>query len=248
MGSALEKEKELSDLKSRFIAMTSHEFRTPLTGILSSTELIETYGQKMSEQKKTEVFARIKRAITNMTRLLDDVLVISKSHESKLEFKPVMLDLTQFCNEIAEEMQLCTGSKNPINFVSSFPNIVGKLDENLLRLILTNLLSNAVKYSPKGSRVDFELNNQAGEAVIQIKDQGIGIPLEDQSRLFENFYRAGNVNTIPGTGLGLSIVKQVVDLHGGQIAFSSEVGVGTAFWVKIPLLVASRDFMGNGGA
>lgn len=240
MASTLEKEKELSDLKSRFVSMTSHEFRTPLTGILTCTELLETYGQKLTEQKKTEVFARIKMAITNMTRLLDDVLVISKAQVNKLEFNPVMLDLTQFCSEIAEEMQLCAGSKNIINFVSAFPNIVGKLDESLLRHILTNLLSNAVKYSPKGGMVNFELKSQAGQAVIQVKDQGIGIPQEDQSRLFENFHRARNVNTIPGTGLGLSIVKQAVDLHGGQITFSSEVGAGTNFTVQLPLGVGAE--------
>jgi signal transduction histidine kinase len=243
--SALEKEKELNDLKSRFISTASHEFRTPLTGILASTELLENYSQKFTEKKKTEIYARMKTAITYMTRLIEDMLLIGQADTCGIKFNPVMLDLTQFCITLVEEVQSFADSKHSINFISPLPHIAEAFDEKLLRNIFVNLLSNAVKYSPHGGTVYFELNKQAGQAVIQIRDQGIGIPQEDQSRLFENFHRGKNVSTIPGTGLGLSIVKKAVEAHGGQIDFVSEVDVGTTFTVKIPLEAGGAAFIEN---
>ncbi len=232
---ALAKEKELNELKSHFISTTSHEFRTPLSAILSSAELLEHYGHKWVEQKKIEHLQRIQICADTMTQLLDDVLLVSKAEAGKLEFKPGPLDLAQFCRDLVEDMQLIAENKHTINFVSQGECSNICLDEKLLRHILTNLLSNALKYSHLGGTVHFNLFYDQQVAIFRIKDNGIGIPLADQVQLFQCFYRASNVGATSGTGLGLTIVKQSVDLHGGEITFTSEVGVGTTFTVTIPL-------------
>lgn len=232
----LKKEKEVSELKSRFISMTSHEFRTPLCTILSSTDLLETYGKKWSEDKKTEHFHRIQSAVERMTQLLDDVLLIGKAEAGKLEFQPAPMNLDKFCTDLVEELQQGeSSSRHTINFVKRGQCTTTYMDEKLLRQILSNLLSNAIKYSPPGSTIYFEVNCEEKEAIFLVKDSGIGIPKEDQERLFESFHRAKNVGTIPGTGLGLAIVKKSVDLHGGEITVDSSVGVGTTFRVRLPL-------------
>lgn len=239
---ALTKEKELGELKSRFVAMTSHEFRTPLTIILSSAELLERYSLTWSEEKKLNHLQRIQTTVKHMTGLLNDVLLLGKAEAGKLECNPAPLDVVQFCCDLIEESQITTES-HTINFVSQTNCIhvnqdncnKAYLDDKLLRHILSNLLSNAIKYSPQGGSVDFELIWQQGEVIFRIQDQGIGIPVADQAQLFNSFHRASNVGTLSGTGLGLAIVKRSVDLHGGKIAVNSEVGVGTTFTVSLPL-------------
>lgn len=232
--SALEKEKELSLLKSRFVTMTSHEFRTPLATILSSAELLEHYSHKWAEGKKLEHLQRIQVAVKRMTGLLSDVLLIGKAEAGKLEFNPTSFKLEQYCRELVEEMQLTTDA-HTIGFCSQGECVDAYMDENLLRHILSNLLSNAIKYSPQGGTIRFVFICKLGEAIFQIQDEGIGIPKADQAQLFDSFQRASNVGTISGTGLGLAIVKKSVDVHGGQIRVESEVGVGTAFMVTLPL-------------
>ncbi len=231
---ALEKEKELNELKSRFISMTSHEFRTPLTTILGSAELLEHYSHKWPEEKKLVHFKRIHSNVQHLVQLLNDVLLIGQAEAGKLEFNPKPLDVVQLCCSLVEELQLSAGSEHTIAFSYQFPELESCLDEKLLRHILSNLLSNAIKYSPTGSTVNFKLVGQNGQVIFQIQDEGIGIPEEDQQHLFETFHRAKNVVNIPGTGLGLAIVKRSVDLHGGKISVKSEVGVGTTFTVTIP--------------
>lgn len=232
---ALVKEKELNELKSHFISTASHEFRTPLATILSSVDMLELYSHKWNEQRKIEHFHRIQTAAESMTQLLDDVLLVSKAEAGKLQFNPVSLNLLKFCSDLAEEMQLLAEAKHTISFVSQGECDNVCLDEKLLRHILSNLLSNAVKYSPLGGTIQFQLIcNQIG-VTFHITDQGIGIPPADKEQLFQSFYRASNVGTTPGTGLGLTIVKKSVDLHGGQINVTSEVGVGTTFTVIIPI-------------
>ncbi len=232
---ALEREKELNELKSRFISMASHEFRTPLTTILGSAELLKHYSYKWSSEKKLVHFERIHSNVQHLVELLNDVLLIGQVEAGKLQFNPERLDVVQFCSTLVEELQLSAGSEHTITFTCQFPKLEGYLDEKLLRHILSNLLSNAIKYSPTSSTVNFELVCQNDLAVFHIQDSGIGIPLEDRQHLFESFHRAKNVGNIPGTGLGLSIVKRSVDLHGGNITVNSEVGVGTTFTVTIPL-------------
>ncbi len=236
---ALEREKELGELKSRFVAMTSHEFRTPLTTILSSSELLELYSHKWANEKKLNHLKRIQVAVKQMTGLLNDVLLIGKADAGKLEFNPTSLDLVKFCRDLVEEMEFASINHKIIfrtqAFCTSSQCVTACMDEKLLRHIFSNLLSNAIKYSPQGSTIDFSFVCQQGCAVFQIEDRGIGIPLADQDKLFDSFHRASNVGTISGTGLGLAIVKKSVDLHGGKIEVNSEVGVGTTITVTLPL-------------
>jgi PAS domain S-box-containing protein len=238
----LEKEKELSDLKSRFITTTSHEFRTPLSIISSSAGLLEDYAHRLDEAKKLKHLQRIQAAVTYMTELLEDVLLINRVEAGKLGFNPIPLDWVEFCCELVEELQLGIHTNHTIALQidpAAALNPKAETDEKLLRQILSNLLSNAVKYSPTGSTVHFHLAYQDGAAIFQIKDAGIGIPLEDQVHLFESFHRAQNVGNISGTGLGLAIVKKCVEVHGGKIAVTSESGVGTTFTVQLPCSASS---------
>jgi PAS domain S-box-containing protein len=244
---ALAKEKELTELKSRFIAMASHEFRTPLTTIQSSSELLEYYSQEWVHEKKLAHFHRIQTSVKHMTKLLNDVLIIGRAEAGKLTFEPALLDLESFCHNLVEELQVNDTHQHTINFncvqeLEKFASVDSSLvqskllymDETLLRQILENLLSNAIKYSPKDSVIGFALRYSSTQAVFQVRDQGIGIPIKDQPLLFESFHRATNVGTIAGTGLGLAIVKKCVDIHKGQVAVESEIGVGTTFTVTLP--------------
>jgi signal transduction histidine kinase len=198
--------------------------------------LLERYGHKWAEEKKLQHLHKIQTSVRNMVQLLDDVLIIGKAEAGKIEFHPAPLDLERFCCDLVEEMQVQVGADHTLTFTSRSLCADARMDEKLLRQILANLLSNAIKYSPQGGAVQLELDCQADRALFRVQDQGIGIPLEEQGRLFDTFHRAGNVGNIPGTGLGMSIVKKSVDLHGGTISFISQVGVGTTFTVGIPLL------------
>ncbi|WP_199336786.1 sensor histidine kinase [Oscillatoria sp. FACHB-1407] len=232
---ALQEERELNELKSRFVSMVSHELRTPLTVIRTSLELLERYHDVVSESKKREYFQRSQMAVQNMTQLLEDVLTIGTAEAGRLEFNPIALDLKQFCYEIVEEMQMGVGSNYAIAFTIEGDCTEAEVDPKLLRSILTNLLSNAIKYSPLKSKVTFNLRCDEYNATFVIQDEGIGIPPDDQPRLFELFHRASNVSTIRGTGLGLAIVRECVLHHQGHITFTSQEGIGTTFTVTLPL-------------
>jgi PAS domain S-box-containing protein len=232
---ALEKEKQLVELKSRFITTASHEFRTPLTTILMSAKLLEEFGDRASEEKKRLYLERIQIATKRMTQLLDDVLLIGKAEAGKIEFNPAPLLLEKFCSELLEEIQMSVNSKHAIIFTNQAQQVTANVDEKLLRYILSNLLSNAIKYSPKGGEIDFRLSIAAEKAIFHVQDRGIGIPPQDTEQLFHSFHRGSNVENISGTGLGMSIVKQCVDLHGGEINVTSEIGIGTTFVVTLPL-------------
>lgn len=232
---ALETEKELNELKSRFISMTSHEFRTPLSTILSSSELLEHYSHKWTHEKQLTHLHRIQAAVNRMTEMLNDILVIGKGEAGKLEYRPLLFDLVKYCRQLVEEVRLNLKSQHLVNFSSQYQSISCYMDEKLLGHILSNLLSNALKYSPDGSLVNFNLSFQEGQAVFEIQDEGIGIPEEDMPRLFESFHRARNVGNILGTGLGLAIVKKCVDIHQGRINVNTLLGVGSNFTVTLPL-------------
>ncbi len=232
---ALEKEKELSELKSRFVAMTSHEFRTPLATILSSAELLEHYGTQLAAEEKQELYQSIRTGVGRMTRMLDNVLVIGRAEAQMLEFKPASTNLAAFCDGLVDEMRLAAGVNHSLAYSYEGGRGPAQVDERLLRHVLVNLISNAFKYSPQGGAVHFSVRVNNGAAAFEIRDSGIGIPPEDQPRLFETFHRARNVGNISGTGLGLAIVKKSLDLHGGSIRFDSVPGKGTRFEVTIPL-------------
>lgn len=239
---ALAQEKELSELRNSFLTLVSHEFRTPLTTIQSSAELLSHYNEKLSQAKKQTHHQRIQAALTRMTQLLDEVLLIGQAEAGKLKFEPKLIDLVPWCRDLVEGMRVVVEKahmgknyQHAIAFTNTGECTNAQMDEKLLEHILTNLLSNAIKYSPKGGTVQFDLLCTDIEAVFRITDRGIGIPEEDQQHLFESFSRASNVGTIQGTGLGLAIVKKAVDLHRGTICIQSQVGVGTTVIVTLPL-------------
>jgi PAS domain S-box-containing protein len=241
---ALQQERELGELKSNFIAIASHQFRTPLTTIASSAELLERYRDRFSQEKQLTHLSRIQTGVKQMTQLLDDVLLVGKAGAGKLEFNPTRIDVVQFCQELVEELQLSNKHQHAIAFahhgnctkaVEGTTDLLPLLDEKYLRHIFDNLLTNAIKYSPNKGTVRFELTCSSDRAVFHVQDEGIGIPQEDLPHLFESFHRARNVGSIQGTGLGLAIVKQCVELHGGEILVESEVGSGTRFTVILPL-------------
>jgi PAS domain S-box-containing protein len=234
---ALEREKELNELKSRFVSMTSHEFRTPLSTILSSSELLEHYRHNWTEEKELSHLHRIQTTVKHMTQLLNDVLTIAKADAGKAECEPTFLDLVQLGDNLVTEMLLSSRNTHKIIFQPSAKSIPAFMDEKLLRHILINLLSNAIKYSPTDSTINFKLTTDDTQATFEIQDQGIGIPSDDLPRLFESFHRATNVGNIQGTGLGLSIVKNCVDIHQGNITVNSQSGVGTTFIVTLPLKI-----------
>jgi PAS domain S-box-containing protein len=231
---ALTKERELNELKSRFISMTSHEFRTPLSTILLSTEMLENYSQRLTEEKKQQHFQRLKTAIAHMTHLLDDVALLGKVEAGRFPLNQELTHLEEFCRDLIEEMQLSLGAGRKIDFTCQGRVALVWLDKKLLRSILSNLLSNALKYSPDDSSVQVRITCTT-EIILKVQDQGIGIPLEDQKHLFESFYRAKNAANIQGTGLGLAIAQRCVALYQGQIEVTSELNVGTTFTVKLPL-------------
>lgn len=232
---ALDKERELNELKSRFVAMTSHEFRTPLATILSSAELLDRHHERLSAAERHEIFGRIGSGVERMARMLDNVLTIGQAETHAMDFSPARIDLPALCRSLVEEARVHAGPEHHLEFVFQGESPEAALDEKLLRHALGNLLLNALKYSPRGGRVDFRASLDAGKAVFEIADQGIGIPKEDHARMFDAFHRAANVGNISGTGLGLAIVKKSIDLHGGDIAFESNVGRGTRFIITLPL-------------
>ncbi|MEA5448716.1 CBS domain-containing protein [Leptolyngbya sp. CCNP1308] len=237
---ALTREKELGDLKTRFISMASHEFRTPLTTILASAETLERYGQKFPPEKQQVVLKRIQTSVHHMIGLLNDVLTVGKAEAGKLDCTVAPIDLQQFCLDLVEEVQFAQiSTASPIEFIATGDRFWVLADEKLLRHMLLNLLSNAVKYSPEHTPVTFTLNCGADQTVLQVSDRGIGIPPADQTRLFGAFHRADNVGNISGTGLGLVIAKRAAEAHQGQISFVSEAGIGTTFTVVLPLVLWS---------
>ena len=248
----LEQQKHLNELKSRFVTMASHEFRTPLTSILSSAELLEHYSHKWSLEKQHKYLYRIQSSVKHMTELLNDVLLLGKADAGKLRLNPTKINLFEFCRDLVEEIvtttqthqiifnsQRCSGAEGSCdrNDNASDNGASVCMDEKILRHIINNLLSNAIKYSPDSDRVIFDLTCEPQACILQIRDFGIGIPLDEQDRLFDSFHRADNVGSIPGTGLGLPIVKRSVDLHRGTITFDSEINVGSTFTVTLPYLI-----------
>ncbi len=231
---ALQRERELNMMKTQFVSMVSHEFRTPLTAIQSTSDLLKHYGQRFSEEKKQSYLERMQAAIKRMTTMLDEMLILGRAESGKLDFNPAPIDLEWFCRTLTDEVQLSSDVEHSIVFSIDGDGHEVCLDENLLRHILTNLLSNAIKYSPAGDTITLAVTCNRQQTTFQVIDHGIGIPPEEQARLFETFYRASNVGSIQGTGLGLAIVKRSVDLHHGTITFSSEPDHGSTFVVTLP--------------
>lgn len=233
--SALEQEKEMNSLKTRFFSMASHEFRTPLSTALAAAHILENTPQSWENiEKRSRNLRRIKSSLKNMVNLLDDILTINRAETGKLEFNPQWLDLQGLCLELIDEICLSDDGQHIVLF--SCDGVWDKtyLDEKLMRSILGNLLSNALKYSPSNSKITVGLDFQSEQTLIRIADQGFGISEDDKKELFEPFVRGRNVRKIAGTGLGLVVVKKCVDLHQGKVEISSEVNQGTTVTITLP--------------
>ena len=231
---ALDSQQEFNNLRSRFVALTSHEFRTPLTSILSSQDLLKHYHERLSEAERLKILDTIESGVHRMTRMLDRVLLLGKTEAHMLEFRPKVIDLRALCTDLvheAQSQQPGTGCHISLDYAIGPQD--GMYDDKLLRHIFSNLLSNAIKYSPSGGQVRLTVMTGENQTVFEVSDQGIGVPADEIEHLFESFHRASNVGSIAGTGLGLVIVKQAVELHGGTITVHSQVGQGTTFTITV---------------
>jgi signal transduction histidine kinase len=257
---SLKQERELSQMKTDFISVVSHEFRTPLTTIQSASELLEYY--EWTKEEQVEQLHQIQVEVKHMTALMEDVLFLSRANTSRSKINPTDFDLLNFCNQLLRQMQrtlaknyiinsrlqisigndsISDTSKSATDVIIDNPHLLNDLDpfmvtmdEKLLRQILTNLLTNAIKYSPKNSQVIFNSIVDQETVTFSVCDQGIGIPSDDLEHLFNAFHRGKNVGILPGTGLGLSIVKNCVNLCNGKISVESELNIGTEFVVTLP--------------
>src|SRR6516164_1297972 len=231
----LAREKELGQLRSNFVSVVSHEFRTPLGIIQSSAEILEDYQEQLEPAERKEHLQSIRNNTRRMAGLMEEVLLIGSLDAGKMEFKAASLELRAFVRRLVDEVLSATGRRCPIKLLLHEIPAPIQADERLLRHIFTNLLTNAVKYSDAGQMVLFEVGCDEGEIVCVVRDQGIGIPEADQEWLFSAFYRGHNVSDRPGTGLGLVIVKRCVDLHRGEIKVESKLAEGTVVTVRLPI-------------
>lgn len=232
---ALLRQKEINEFQSRFVSVISHEFRTPLTVIQSSADILQNI--PCTESDREELLARIEAAVRHMTLLVDDVVTVGQAEAGKLKASPVRLDFGEFLQGLLHEFDVLAQPRHRIVFQGSDRPIEMSVDHKLMRQMITNLLSNAMKYSPNGGEITVSLKHHNHQAILEVADCGIGIPEQDQSKLFDCFHRAQNVGTIPGTGIGLFITKECVRLHRGSISVKSQVGAGTTFTIHLPLLL-----------
>jgi signal transduction histidine kinase len=235
LGKALSAERELGELKSRFVSMVSHEFRTPLGIIMTSSEILKNYQDRLSAENRGEHLNDIFQSTRRMGDLIEEVLLLSRVEAGRLGCKPEPLDLGGLCRKLSDETLSATQQRSPILLKERGSLDGARSDEALLRHIFSNLLSNAVKYSAPGTPIEFIVERQGTDAVFVVRDRGIGVPESDVKMLFQPFHRARNVGEAPGSGLGLVIVQRCVDLHGGTIKFESTEGVGTNVTVKFRL-------------
>lgn len=231
---ALLKERELSELKSRFVTMASHEFRTPLSAILSSVSLIARYNENEDVDKRLKHVNRIKASVENLTTILNGFMSLSKLEEGVVVVDAVMFDIMELSEDVIDELNGILKNGQQIVYKHIGQKLSVHLDMNLLRNIMINLVSNAIKYSKEKKKIWVTTNIENEKMILIVRDEGIGIPEYEQKYLFNRFFRAHNATSISGTGLGLNIVKKYLDLMRGEIAFISN-HEGTTFTVQIPL-------------
>jgi signal transduction histidine kinase len=231
---ALSKEKELFENTNQFISLISHDFRTPLTAIQSSTELLQYYSDRFTPQKKAEIYERVHSSVRHLTELLDNIALLSKVSVGKLRFQPEPISPEDLCKSLLSEIEPTGTSQPRLVYRGPTGNHYLLLDKNLTRLILWHILNNALQYSPANTPVELTLAYEAEAIVFTVKDRGNGIPAQDRPRIFEIFFRGSNISNVRGSGMGLTIVRYCLDLHGGTIEVASEVGQGTVFTIKLP--------------
>ncbi len=232
---ALESERELNSMKSQFISLVSHEFRSPLTTIISSTLLMKDFWDRMPEERKLRHIEKILMESNRLTGLMENVLTMSKAEITGLDFNPALVEFSEFIQETVEQFQSSIAPHQTIIVIVAQQRISAIVDTYLMTMLMRNLLSNAAKYSPPDTQIRIITEADGDFVKLTVSDQGIGISTEEQEKMFTRFHRGANVRTITGTGLGLSIVKQIVDLHQGHIHTESEIGVGTTFTITLPL-------------
>jgi len=235
---ALEREQHLNEFRRQFVIRMSHEFRTPLAVAQSSSDLLITYHDQMTEVQKGERLGKIQNEIDHMARLLDDILTVGRLDSGYFDFNTERVNLETFCRETVGEIQMKNAETHRIEFDFKPPCGAALIDVRLMRQTLINLLENAVTYSPSESPIRVQLRCDREQATIQIEDQGIGVPPEDRDHIFDYFYRGRNAEDISGTGLGLSIAKQAVELHGGTLILDAERAQGSVFTLTLPLAYA----------
>lgn len=231
---------EKSENRARFISMAYHDLNTPLTTIQLSAEMLEDSDLHSTPGTNNKNVDRIKKAVSNMSGLLEDILMLSKAESGKISLNLNPINATDLCNSILEELQPIITDKHLVHFRSHTNPLHANLDAKLLHHLLTNLLSNAIKYSPNGGQVSLDLSCENQQIILCVRDEGIGMTAEYQEKLFQQFERGANVGNIKGSGLGLCIVKHIVDLHGGTISVESAIDKGTTFIVALPFLVSSQ--------
>jgi signal transduction histidine kinase len=238
---ALKKEKELGELKTRFVSRASHEFRTPLAAILATTETLTIYRAKMTETQMDSRLDKIHQQIMHLKGIMEDVLELSRIQSGRIDFRPSQGNMDELCQNIITEFE--SQAENKKRIIYSGPNtpLIATFDSRLIRQVISNLTSNALKYSSVEKPVYLNLSQSSTQITLTVKDEGIGIPLEDIKDLFEPFQRASNVGTIAGTGLGLSIALQAVEMHGGTISVESVLSVGSTFTLVIPVKGKEND-------
>jgi PAS domain S-box-containing protein len=234
LSEALEKEKQLSEIKSRFVSMASHEFRTPLSTVLSSASLVSKYTTTEDQDKRTRHIDRIKASVKHLNDILEDFLSLGKLDEGKVRSQTSEFDLEEFITELIDEITGFLKKGQEIHFDYKGNKQVSS-DKRLLKNILINLITNAIKFSDEDSSINISADINEMEAVISVCDQGIGIPEEDLKHMFSSFYRGANAMNIPGTGLGLHIVKRFLDLMSGRVEIRSKLGGGTTITITIPV-------------
>ncbi|WNZ22972.1 response regulator [Leptolyngbya sp. NK1-12] len=231
---ALEQAQQLNAFKSQMVATVSHEYRNPLTAILAAASTLKLYSEQFDLAQQQHLLATIEDKARFMTRLVEDLLVLEKLELGQMGFRPLPLNILELVADVVEEQRWLAGEQYEIIFRVSGNTKGFWGDSDLLRQILVNLLSNGIKYSPNGGKVELHLSGTTSHLIFSIQDQGIGIPLADQEKLFQAFQRASNAEAIAGTGLGLAITQACVKLHGGDISIDSIENVGTTVTIRLP--------------
>ncbi|WP_424493078.1 ATP-binding protein [Salinimicrobium sp. GXAS 041] len=236
MKNALQKEIELNELKTKFLSLVSHEFKTPLSGILTSVVLAGKYKREEHQEKREKHFNTIKNKVHYLDNILNDFLSIERLESGKVNYKYTSFDLSKLVNEVVYNANVTLKSGQEIEYPQNIDNVTLIQDEKILELVLSNLLGNAIKYSPENTIIKFEIKIEEKKIIFKVTDQGIGIPEKDQKHIFERYFRAENALLNQGTGIGLNIAKVHLENLGGSISFQSKENEGTVFTVELPLI------------